>query len=148
MSALKSHILEDIKTAMKAKQKEELSVLRMLTAAIKQREVDERIELTDQDVLVVIEKMIKQRKEALSQYEAAGRADLVSQESFEISILTKYMPEPLSEDEIDHLIEGAISTSGAANIKDMAKVMATLKPTLQGRADMGLVSKKVKDKLG
>jgi uncharacterized protein len=147
MSELKSRILEDIKSAMKAKQKETLSVLRMLTAAIKQREVDERIELSDQDVLAVIEKMIKQRKEALSQFQSAAREDLAAQEAFEIAVLTEYMPEPLSDAEVEQCIMNAIEASGASSIKDMAKVMAVVKTALQGKADMAIVSQKVKEKL-
>jgi len=144
MSDLKSQILDDVKAAMKAKDKDLLGVLRMLTAAIKQREVDERIELNDTDVTTVIEKMIKQRKDSVSQYQAAGRDELAEKESFEISVLTKYLPEPLSADEVEKIVADTIKSIGANGMQDMGKVMAALKEPLQGRADMSVVSQKVK----
>ena len=132
---------------MKAKDKPRLGVLRLITAAIKQREVDERITLDDDQVLAVLEKMIKQRKDSIDQYEKAGRDELAQQEAFEIGIIQEYLPEQLSDAEIDALIAEAISSSGAASMKDMGKVMGMLKPKLAGRADMGAVSGKIKAKL-
>jgi len=132
---------------MKAKDKPRLGVLRLITAAIKQREVDERITLDDDQVLAVLEKMIKQRKDSIAQYEKAGRDELAQQEAFEIGIIQDYLPEQLSDAEIDALIAEAISSSGAASMKDMGKVMGMLKPKLAGRADMGAVSGKIKAKL-
>ena len=133
---------------MKAKDKPRLGVLRLITAAIKQREVDEQITLNDEQVLAVLEKMIKQRKDSITQYEKAGRDELAQQEAFEIGIIQDYMPEQLSDDEINALIAEAISSSGAESMKDMGKVMGLLKPQLAGRADMGAVSAKIKAKLG
>lgn len=146
--ALKQQILDDIKTAMKAGEKDRLMVLRMLSAAIKQREVDERIEMDDTQTLAVVEKMIKQRRESISQYEAGGRPELAAKEQSEIGILETYLPEQLSQLEIDKLIEDAIATTGAKEMKDMGKVMGLLKPRIQGRADMGVVSAQIKAKLG
>jgi len=147
MSSLSARINDDVKAAMKAKDKARLGVLRLITAAIKQREVDERITLNDEQVLAVLEKMIKQRKDSITQYEKAGRDELAQQEAFEIGIIQDYMPEQLSDDEIDALIAEAISSSGAESMKDMGKVMGLLKPKLAGRADMGAVSAKIKAKL-
>ena len=147
MSTLTARINDDVKAAMKAKDKARLGVLRLITAAIKQREVDERITLNDEQVLAVLEKMIKQRKDSIAQYEKAGRDELAQQEAFEIGIIQAYMPEQLSDDEIDALITEAISSSGAESMKDMGKVMGLLKPKLAGRADMGAVSGKIKAKL-
>jgi len=147
MSSLSARINDDVKAAMKAKDKARLGVLRLITAAIKQREVDERITLNDEQVLAVLEKMIKQRKDSITQYEKAGRDELAQQEAFEIGIIQDYMPEQLSDDEIDALIAEAISSSGAESMKDMGKVMGLLKPKLAGRADMGAVSGKIKAKL-
>ena len=132
---------------MKAKDKARLGVLRLITAAIKQREVDEKITLNDEQVLAVLEKMVKQRKDSIAQYEKAGRDELAQQEAFEIGIIREYLPEQLSEEEIDTLIAEAISSSGAETMKDMGKVMGMLKPKLAGRADMGAVSGKIKAKL-
>ncbi len=146
--ALKQQILDDIKTAMRAGDKDRLGVLRMLSAAIKQREVDERIELDDAQTLAVVEKMIKQRKESADQYTTGGRAELAEKELAEIEILKHYLPEQLSDAEIDALIEETIAATGASGIKDMGKVMGELKPRVQGRADMGEVSKKIKARLG
>ena len=147
MSDLSTRINDDVKVAMKAKDKPRLGVLRLITAAIKQREVDEQITLNDEQVLAVLEKMIKQRKDSITQYEKAGRDELAQQEAFEIGIIQDYMPEQLSDDEIDALISEAISSSGAESMKDMGKVMGLLKPKLAGRADMGTVSGKIKAKL-
>lgn len=147
MSNLSTRINDDVKVAMKAKDKPRLGVLRLITAAIKQREVDERITLDDDQVLAVLEKMIKQRKDSIEQYEKAGRDELAQQEAFEIGIIQEYLPEPLSDAEIDALIAEAISSSGAASMKDMGKVMGMLKPKLAGRADMGQVSQIIKKQL-
>jgi len=144
---LKSQITEDMKTAMRAKDSARLSTIRMLMAAIKQREVDERIELTDADVLSVIEKMLKQRRDSIAQFEAGKRDDLVAIERAEVAVLTGYMPAPLTDGEVDALIDEAIGTTGAAGMAGMGKVMAQLKPRLAGRADMGSVSARIKQKL-
>ena len=133
---------------MRAGEKERLGVIRMITSAIKQREVDERIMLDDAQVLVVLEKMIKQRKESLAQFQAGNRQDLVDKESAEITLLQTYMPSRLSDAELDALIAEAIATTGAASIKDMGKVMAVIKAKAQGRADMAAVGAKIKAKLG
>lgn len=145
---LKQQVTEDMKTAMRAKDAPRLSAIRMLLAAIKQREVDERIEMEDEQVLAVIEKMLKQRRDSISQYEAAGRQDLVDVEQFEVSVLQTYLPQPLTDDEVVALLEQAIQATGAAGMKDMGKVMAILKPQITGRADAGKVSALVKSRLG
>ncbi|HEU0186967.1 MAG TPA: GatB/YqeY domain-containing protein [Gallionellaceae bacterium] len=145
--SLKQQINEDMKTAMRARETARLGAIRLLLAAMKQREVDERIELTDTDVLAIIDKMMKQRRDSVSQYEAAGRQDLADAEKFEMSVLQGYMPQPLSEAEIDAAITQAIASSGAASAQDMGKVMAVLKPQLAGRADIGRVSGLVKARL-
>ncbi|MHB8816498.1 MAG: GatB/YqeY domain-containing protein [Steroidobacteraceae bacterium] len=144
---LKERITEDMKSAMRAGEKERLGTIRLALAAIKQREVDERIMLDDGQVLAVLEKMIKQRKEAITQFQAGGRADLVAKESAEVSILEGYLPARMSDAELDTLIAGAIASSGATSAKDMGKVMALVKSQAQGRADMGAVSARVKAKL-
>ena len=136
-----------MKTAMRAKDSARLAAIRLLLAAIKQREVDERIELTDTDVLAVIDKMMKQRRDSFSQFEAAGRKDLADVEKFEMSVLLGYMPQQLNQSEIDTAVEQAISASGATSAQDMGKVMAILKPKLAGRADIGKVSAQVKARL-
>jgi uncharacterized protein len=146
--ALKDRITEDMKTAMRAGDKERLATVRLLLAAIKQREVDERITLDDDQVLAVIEKMIKQRREAVSQFESGGRSDLVAKENAEIRVLQGYLPEQLTPAEVDALIAEAIATTGAASIKDMGKVMGYVKPKAQGRTDMGALSARIKQKLG
>ena len=133
---------------MRAGEKERLGVIRMITSAIKQREVDERIVLDDAQVLVVLEKMIKQRKESVAQFQAGNRQDLVDKESAEITLLQTYMPSRLSDAELDALIAEAVATTGAASIKDMGKVMAVIKAKAQGRADMAAVGAKIKAKLG
>jgi hypothetical protein len=145
--SLKERITEDMKTAMRGAQKERLATVRMLLAAIKQREVDERISLDDSQVLAVLEKMVKQRKESIVQFEAGARADLVAKEAAEIKLLQEYLPTQLTADEIEALISAAIARTGAASIKDMGKVMGVLKPELAGRADMGTVSVRIKQKL-
>ena len=146
--ALKERITEDMKSAMRAGQKERLGTIRLALAAIKQREVDERITLDDAQVLAVLEKMIKQRREAITQFQSGGRADLVAKETAEIGVLQDYLPAPLSDAEIDTLIADAIKASGASSVRDMGKVMAVVKPKAQGRADMGALSARVKRKLG
>jgi uncharacterized protein YqeY len=147
MSDLSNRINDDVKAAMKAKDKPRLGVLRLITAAIKQREVDEQITLDDNQVLAVLEKMVKQRKDSIAQYEKAGRDELAQQEAIEIGIIQDYLPEQMSDDEIDALITEAISSTGAASMKDMGKVMGMLKPRLAGRADMGKVSQIIKKQL-
>jgi uncharacterized protein len=146
--SLKLRLTDDMKTAMKSGDKDRLAVIRLVNAAIKQREVDERIQLDDAQVLSVLEKMLKQRRDSVSQYEAAGREDLAAQERFEIEVIQTYMPQALSEAEIDALIEQAIASTGAASARDMGKVVGALKPQLAGRADMGQVSARIKARLG
>ena len=145
---LKLRLQNDIKTAMRGGDKLGLITLRMLSAAIKQREIDERIVLDDAQVVAVVEKLIKQRREAATQYEAGNRADLAAKELAEIVLLQAYLPEPLTEAELDTLIEGTLAETGAASIKDMGRIMAALKPVIQGRADMAIVSARVKGRLG
>jgi uncharacterized protein YqeY len=145
---LKERITEDMKTAMRAKESERLATIRLIQAAIKQREVDERIVLDDTQVLAAIEKMIKMRKESIAQFQAGNRPDLVEKEEKEIVLLQVYMPEQLSSADLDALIASAIAESGAASVKDMGKVMAIVKTKAQGRADMSAVSGKIKAKLG
>jgi len=145
--SLKQRIQEDMKTAMKAHESQRLGVIRLLMAAIKQREVDERIILDDTQVLAVLDKMIKQRHDSVNQYQNAQRQDLVDQENYEISILQTYLPPALDEAEIDQLIAHAITSTGATSMRDMGKIMAEVRPQLQGRADMGLVSSKIKTHL-
>ncbi len=146
--SLKERIIDDMKAAMRAGAKERLAVIRMITAAIKQREVDERINLDDAQVMSVLEKMIKQRKESLVQFEAGNRPDLVAKETAEVSLLQTYLPAAMSEAEIDALIGESIESAGAASIKDMGRVMNLVKAKAQGRADMGAVGAKIKAKLG
>ncbi|MEA5445861.1 GatB/YqeY domain-containing protein [Gammaproteobacteria bacterium AB-CW1] len=146
--SLRDRILADTKTAMREKARERLSVLRMLSAAIKQREVDERVELDEAAMTAVVEKMVKQRRDSEKQYREGGRDDLADKEAAEIVILEEYLPEQLDDAELESLIEGAISDAGAGSMKDMGKVMGLLKPKIQGRADMGAVSQKVKARLG
>lgn len=147
MSDLKTRLQADINSAMKAGDKARLGVLRLISAAIKQREVDERIELSDADVIGVLDKMSKQRRESISQYESAKRDDLAAVERTELDIIANYLPQALSESEINSLIDSAISDTGASTIRDMGKVMGTLKPKLQGRADMASVSAQIKSRL-
>jgi len=146
--SLKERITDDMKAAMRAGEKERLGVIRMITSAIKQREVDERIMLDDSQVTSVLEKMIKQRREAVVMFEAGQRADLVAKESAEITVLQSYLPQQLSAAELDALIAEAIATTGAVSIKDMGKVMGVIKGKAQGRADMAQVGAKIKAKLG
>ncbi|MGB5307052.1 MAG: GatB/YqeY domain-containing protein [Gammaproteobacteria bacterium] len=146
--SLKERILQDVKDAMRAKDKPRLGAIRLITAAIKQREVDERIELDDTQVINVLDKMAKQRRESISQFEQAGRDDLIAQEVFELELIQTYLPEQLSEQELQALIEKALQQTGATTIKDMGKVMGQLKPGLQGRADMSAVSAMIKARLG
>lgn len=145
--SLKQQITEDMKAAMRAKDTARLGAIRLLLAAIKQREVDERIELSDADVVAIIEKMNKQRRDSISQYESAGRQDLADVEKFEMSVLKDYMPQQLSEAEIGSAVADAIALTGAAGPQDMGKVMGMLKPKLAGRADMGKVSALIKAQL-
>jgi uncharacterized protein YqeY len=144
---LKPRIQEDMKACMKAGDKRTLGTIRLVLAAIKQREVDERIELDDQQVLATLDKMVKQRRESVSQYEKAGRTELAEQEAFEIAVIQRYLPDALSESEIATLVAEAITSCGANSMKDMGKVMGQLKPKMQGRADMGAVSALVKRQL-
>jgi len=148
MTTLKDRITEDMKTAMRGGDKERLGTIRMLQAAIKQREVDERIVLDDAQVLGVIEKMIKQRKESIAQFEQGGRTDLVAKEQAEMAQLQAYLPAQLSESELDALIRDAITSTGATTIKDMGKVMGIVKSKAAGRADMSAVSTRIKAALG
>jgi uncharacterized protein len=136
-----------MKSAMRSGEKDRLATIRMILAAIKQREVDERIQLDDSQVLAALEKMIKQRKEAITQFDSGGRADLVAKETAEIAILQTYLPAPLSDAELDALIAAAIASTGASSIKDMGKVMGVVKAQAQGKADMGKVSARIKQKL-
>ena len=146
--ALRERITEDMKSALRSGQKERLATIRLALAAIKQREVDERISLDDTQVLAVLEKMIKQRREAITQFAAGKRPDLVAKENSEIVVIQAYLPAQLGEAELDSLIGEAIAASGATSVKDMGKVMAAVKPKVQGRADMGAVSARIKQKLG
>ncbi len=145
--SLKARIADDMKTAMKAKETARLGAIRLLMAAMKQKEVDERIELDDAGIVAVIEKMLKQRKDSITQYEAAKRQDLADAEKFEVEVLSAYMPAGLSADEVAAIVATAVAESGAKGPADMGKVMAVLKPKLAGRADMSEVSKLVKAKL-
>ncbi len=145
---LKARITDDMKAAMRAKETARLSAIRLLLAAMKQREVDERIELSDADVMGIIEKMIKQRRESIVQYEKGGRADLADAEKFEVGVLSAYLPQQMAEAEVGAAIDAAIVDTGAKAMPDMGKVMAILKPRLAGRADMGRVSALVKARLG
>jgi uncharacterized protein YqeY len=146
--SLRLQVTEDMKSAMRAKDSARLNAIRLLLAAMKQREVDERIELSDTQVIEVIEKMLKQRRDSISQYEAANRQDLADAEKFEVGVLTTYLPQPLSEAEIAALLDSAIDGTGAADVKDMGKVMALVKPQIIGRADVGRVSGLIKARLG
>lgn len=145
--SLKQRISDDMKSAMKARESDKLAAIRLLLAAIKQKEVDERVELDDVGIVAVIDKMLKQRRDSVSQYEAAQRQDLADKEKFEMEVLMAYMPQQLSADEIDALVAKAIADSGAAGMQDMGKVMGLLRPQLAGRADMALVSARIKAKL-
>ena len=146
--SLKARITEDMKAAMRAGEKDRLSCIRMLQAGIKQREVDERVTLDDAQVLAVIDRMIKQRKESVTQFQAGNRVDLVAKESAEIALLTGYLPAQMDTAELDAMIKDAIASTSAASMKDMGKVMAALKPKVQGRTDMGALSARIKSALG
>lgn len=147
-SAIKDRLNDSIKDAMRAKDKDRLTVLRMATSALKQIEVDERIELDDARVLAVLEKLVKQRRESVEQFRKGGREDLAERELAEITMLQAFLPEALSETEVDAIIREAIATTGASSAKDMGKVVGAVKPKVQGRADMGAVSQKIKALLG
>tara|TARA_Y100001935_G_scaffold200408_1_gene168720 strand:- start:13709 stop:14149 length:441 start_codon:yes stop_codon:yes gene_type:complete len=144
---LKDQLLEDMKAAMKNGEKFQLSTIRLINAAIKQKEVDGRKELSDQDILSILDKMVKQRKDSIKQFTDAGRLDLADIEEKEVKIIQEYLPAALNEDEISSIVSNAISTSGAKNISEMGKLMAIIKPKVQGRADMKLVSDLVKARL-
>jgi uncharacterized protein len=146
--SLKERITEDMKASMRSGDKERLAGIRFILAAIKQREVDERIQLDDTQVLAVLEKMIKQRRESIAQFEAGGRADLVAKESAELAVLQAYLPAQLAPAEVEALIRAAIASTGATSMKDMGKVMAAVKPQVQGRTDMGALSARIKSLLG
>ena len=147
-STLKDQIQEDVKSAMRARDQKRLTALRLITAAIKQVEVDKRIEMDDQAVLAVLDKMVKQRRDSLEQYQAAGRDDLAAQEKFELELISVYLPEALSADELAALIKQAVADTGASSIRDMGAVMNKLREQVQGRADMKAVSSAVKEQLG
>ena len=146
-SALKDRINTAVKEAMRARDSKRLATLRQVTAGIKQYEVDQRTELADADVITILSKMVKQRQESIEQYRAANRDDLAEQEEYELAILQEFLPQPLSDDEVDALIEDAIAESGAESMRDMGKVMGLLKPRLQGRADLGQASARIKARL-
>lgn len=148
MSAkIKEKIHEDMKTAMRAQDKERLGTIRLIMAALKQREVDERIELADEHIIAILNKMIKQRRDSISQFEAGNRPDLVAKEQQEVAVIQAYLPQQLSAEEIDQVVQEALQEAGASSAKDMGKVMALLKAKLAGKADMSIVSAKVKDRL-
>ncbi len=147
MSDLKERIFEDMKTAMRAKEKDLLLTIRTILAAIKQQEVDTREDINDTDVLAILDKLSKQRRESISQFKDADREELVAQEEMELGFIQRYLPEPLSDDEVQSLVTDAIASSGAESMKDMGKVMAILKPQVQGRADMGKISGIIKSAL-
>ncbi len=147
-TALKDRITDAMKDAMRAKDKDRLGAIRLITAAIKQKEVDERVDMDDAAVLAVLDKMLKQRRDSIKQYNDAGRDELAAREEFEVAIIQEFMPVPLSEDEIAAIIDEAISKSGAATMKDMGKVMGIVRPQVQGRADMGALSGIIKSRLG
>jgi uncharacterized protein YqeY len=142
--SLRDRINDDVKTAMRNKESDKLTALRMLTAALKQKEVDERIELTDAHVLALVEKLIKQRKDSITAYEQGGRPDLAAKEKFELDLLAVYLPEQMGEAEVEAAVAAAVAQAGASGPQDMGKVMAIVKPALAGKADMGMVSAKVK----
>ena len=147
MSETRQRVLDDIKTAMKAGDKSRLATLRLISAAIKQKEVDVRIELDEPAVIAIFDKLLKQRRESITQYSAAGRDDLVDQEQSEVDLIKTYLPAALSDAEINDIVEAAIGETSAASVKDMGKVMGLVKPKLQGRADMSIVSKLIRDRL-
>jgi len=146
--SLKERLSDEMKVAMKSGDKMRLAVIRLIQSALKQKEVDERVVLTDADVLAILDKMAKQRRESIEQFKAAGRDDLEQQEAFELGVIQSYLPEPLSDAEIDALIAQAVQSTGASSVREMGAVMAQLRPLLQGRADMSLVSARIKTALG
>lgn len=146
--SLKAQITEDMKNAMRAKETARLGTIRLLLSAIKQREVDERIELTDADVIGVIEKMLKQRRDSIAAYESAKRTDLADIEKFEVSVLQTYLPQQFTEDEVKAILEKVVADTGATGMQDMGKVMAAIKPFVAGKADMGKISGLIKARLG
>ncbi len=148
MSEIKAKLNDAVKDAMRAKDKERLSTLRLATSALKQVEVDERVELDDTRVLAILDKMVKQRKDSVEQFTQGGRDDLAQKEQLEIDVLKEFLPEAMGDDEIAAVIQAAITETGAEGMKDMGKVMGLVKPQVQGRADMSAVSKKVKELLG
>ncbi len=147
-SAIKQQVTEAVKTAMKAQEKDKVTALRLITAAFKQKEVDERIVLTDEHVLAILDRLGKQRRESIEQYDAAGRTDLADKERFELGIIQSFLPQPLTAAEIEAIIAAAMATTGATGLRDMGKVMAEIRPQVQGRADMAAVSALVKARLG
>lgn len=148
MMSIKDQLSSDIKDAMRARDQKKLAALRLMIAAMKQIEIDERIEIDDARALVILDKLAKQRNESITQFNAAGRTELVEQEAFELALITQYLPEPLSDSEVEALIEQALIATNASKMSDMGQVMAQLKPQLQGRADMGKVSTMIKARLG
>ncbi len=148
VTSLKERLTADIKAAMKGGDKARLGTLRMMHAAIRQREIDDQTELDDNQVLEVLDRMAKRHRESIAQYSEANRADLVEQEESELAVIAEYLPEPISDDELDRMIGEAVAETGAASMKDMGRVMAELKPRVQGRADMSAVSARVKARLG
>ena len=147
MSDLKKQIQDEVISAMKSGEKERLKIVRLITSSMKQVEVDERIELDDARIIAILDKMVKQRRESISQFKTAGRDDLVKQESFEIDIIQEFLPQALSEEEVDAIVNQAIEKTGASSIKDMGKVMGLVKPQIIGRADMGEISGRIKSLL-
>ncbi|MEO8101174.1 MAG: GatB/YqeY domain-containing protein [Betaproteobacteria bacterium] len=145
---LREKITEDMKAAMKAREADKLAAIRLLQAALKQKEIDERVELTDDMVLAIIEKMLKQRKDSIEQYTAGNRPDLVAREEYEVGVLSAYMPAQLSDDEVETIVDSIIAETGATSARDMGKVMNALRPKVAGRADMGRLSARVKARLG
>ena len=148
MSDTRQRVLDDIKTAMKARDKPRLDTLRLISAAIKQREVDERVTLDEAATVAVLDKLGKQRRESIAQYGKANRDDLVAQEEAELAIIGEYLPAPLDEAEIDRIVDAAVAETGAASVRDMGQVMGRVKPALQGRADMSDVSRRIRERLG
>jgi len=146
--SLKERLSDEMKVAMKSGDKTRLAVIRLIQSALKQKEVDERVVLTDADVLAILDKMAKQRRESIEQFKAAGRDDLEQQETFELGVIQSYLPAPLSDAEIEALIAQAVQSTGASSVREMGAVMAQLRPQLQGRADMSLVSARIKSALG
>ena len=147
MSDLKKQIQDEVIVAMKSGEKERLKIIRLITSSMKQVEIDERIELDDARIIAILDKMVKQRRESISQFKTAGRDDLVKQESFEIDIVQEFLPQALSEEEVDTIVNQAIEKTGASSIKDMGKVMGLVRPQIIGRADMGEVSGRIKSQL-